>query len=158
MGYAARPVILGPVSLLLLGKAKEPGLVSLDLLDRLLPAYEELLRDLAGAGAEWIQIDEPVLALDLDETAKEALSKSMGRLARVSSQLKILLVAYFGSLRENLDRALRLPIHALHLDLVRGPEQLEQALRDAPEPYAFSGIGGRPQHLENRSGTRARNR
>jgi 5-methyltetrahydropteroyltriglutamate--homocysteine methyltransferase len=138
LGYSARPVILGPVSLLLLGKAKEPGLVSLDLLDRLLPAYEELLRELAGAGAEWIQIDEPVLALDLDETAKEALSKSMGRLARVSPQLKMFLVAYFGSLRENLDRALHLPIHALHLDLVRGPEQLELAIRDAPQSLTLS--------------------
>src|SRR5579863_6985169 len=138
LGYPGRPVMLGPVSLLLLGKAKEPGLVSLDLLDRLLPAYEELLRELAGAGAEWIQIDEPVLALDLGEAAQEALSKSMGRLARVSSQLKILLVAYFGSLRENLDRALRLPIHALHLDLVRGPDQLEHALRDAPQTLTLS--------------------
>jgi len=57
LGYPARPVILGPVSLLLLGKTKEPGLASLDLLDRLLPAYEELLLELAGAGVEWIQID-----------------------------------------------------------------------------------------------------
>lgn len=138
LGYNARPVILGPVSLLLLGKAKEPGLVSLDLLDRLLPAYEDLLRDLAGAGAEWIQIDEPVLALDLDGSAQEAISKSIGRLARVSSQLKILLVAYFGGLRENLERALRLPIHALHLDLVRGPEQLEQALRNPPPSLVLS--------------------
>jgi 5-methyltetrahydropteroyltriglutamate--homocysteine methyltransferase len=138
LGYTARPVILGPVSLLLLGKAKEPGLVSLNLLDRLLPAYEDLLRELAGAGAEWIQIDEPVLALDLGEAAQEALSKSVGRLGRVSSQLKILLVAYFGSLRENLDRALGLPIHALHLDLVRGPEQLEQAIRNAPRSLTLS--------------------
>jgi 5-methyltetrahydropteroyltriglutamate--homocysteine methyltransferase len=138
LGYTARPVILGPVSLLLLGKAKEPGFVSLDLLDRLLPAYEELLRELAGAGAEWIQIDEPVLALDLGENAQEAISKSMGRLARASSQLKILLVAYFGSLRENLDRVMRLPIHALHLDLVRGPDQLEQALGNAPQSLTLS--------------------
>jgi len=138
LGYTGRPVILGPVSLLLLGKTKEPGLGSLDLLDRLLPAYEELLRDLASAGAEWIQIDEPVLALDLDENAQEALSKSMARLARVSSRLKILLVAYFGSLRENLDRALRLPIDALHLDLVRGPEQLERALENAPPSLILS--------------------
>jgi 5-methyltetrahydropteroyltriglutamate--homocysteine methyltransferase len=138
LGHSARPVILGPISFLLLGKSKTARVAPLDLLDRLLPAYEELLRQLAGAGAQWVQIDEPVLVLDLDDAARVALSKAVTRLAKAVPQLKILLATYFGPLRENLDHALGLPIAALHLDLVRAPEQLDAALRNAPAHLQLS--------------------
>src|SRR6185312_7547781 len=100
----------------------------LHLLDRLIPVYEELLRRLAAEGADWVQIDEPVLATDLDEPGRAALGKTLTRLANAAPRIKILLAAYFGPLGDNLPGALRLPIHALHLDLVRGPDQLEPAL------------------------------
>jgi 5-methyltetrahydropteroyltriglutamate--homocysteine methyltransferase len=138
LGYKARPVILGPLSFLLLGKSKTPGLAPLDLLDRLLPAYEELLRLLAAAGAEWVQIDEPVLVVDLDRAALAGLSRAAARLAAAAPGLRVLLAAYFGSLRENLKAALRLPVAAVHLDLVRGGGQLEEAIREAPAGLMLS--------------------
>jgi 5-methyltetrahydropteroyltriglutamate--homocysteine methyltransferase len=138
LGHAARPVILGPVSLLYLSKAKKSGVTPFDLLDRAIGAYEELLRKLAAAGASWIQIDEPVLALDLSKEVRQSISTSFKRLSAAVPQAKILLAAYFGSLQENLDLALDLPISALHLDLIRGPEQLAHALRHAPDHLMFS--------------------
>lgn len=137
-GVRARPVVLGPVSFLLLGKAKAPGLSPLSLLDDLLFAYEDLFSRLAGEGAEWVQVDEPVLALDLAPEALAALESSLTRLSRAGKGMKILLASYFGPFGDNLAAALRWPIHALHLDLVRGAEDLDGAIRDAPRHLALS--------------------
>src|SRR5437773_638544 len=127
LGIQTRPVLLGPLSFLLLGKMMQEGLSVLSLLDRLLPVYEEVLQALAQAGAEWIQLDEPCLALDLDEPTRAAYQSAYARLAAQRAthapSLRILLATYFGDLRENLPLALQLPIDALHLDLVRAPEQ-----------------------------------
>jgi 5-methyltetrahydropteroyltriglutamate--homocysteine methyltransferase len=127
LGIAARPVLLGPVSFLLLGKSQTPDLDPLVLLEPLLPVYEEVLSRLASAGAQWIQIDEPVLALDLPAAAQGAFETAYRRLAGVSAQLKICLATYFGDLGQNMPLALRLPVAAVHLDLVRAPEQLDRA-------------------------------
>lgn len=137
-GVQARPVVLGPVSFLLLGKVKESGLPPLGLLDRLLPAYEDLFSRLAAEGAAWVQVDEPVLTLDLAQEAQTALKRSFNRLSRAGQSMKILLATYFGPLRDNLALALRLHVHALHLDLVRGSGQLEDAIRDAPQDLMLS--------------------
>ena len=128
LGIRTRPVLLGPVSFLSLGKSKSPGLAPLTLLDRLLPVYEEIVGQLAEAGADWIQIDEPVLAFDLPAEAVAAVERTYRRLAAVSGRIKICLATYFGDLHENLPVALRLPVAAVHLDLVRGPDQLDRAL------------------------------
>jgi 5-methyltetrahydropteroyltriglutamate--homocysteine methyltransferase len=128
LGVRTRPVLLGPISLLVLGKNKANGVKPMALVERLLPVYEEVLRQLAAAGADWIQIDEPVLALDLPPKAVAALESAYARLAAVSDQIKICLATYFGGLRGNLATALRLPVAAVHLDLVRAPEQLDDAL------------------------------
>ncbi len=138
LGISARPVLLGPVSFLLLGKSKAAGVEPLRLLDRLLPVYEEVIRRLAKAGAEWIQIDEPVLTLDLPDGAAAAFDTAYGQLADVSAKIKICLATYFGALGDNLAATLRLPVAAVHLDLVRSPEQLDQALELAPAPLALS--------------------
>ena len=138
LGHATRPVILGPVSFLKLGKTHASGVSPLGLLDRLLPAYEELLRQLESAGAEWVQLDEPVLVFDPDTAVRTALSKAFARMANAAPRLKILLAAYFGPLGENLDLVLRLPIHALHLDLVRAPEELDRAIGHAPRDLLLS--------------------
>jgi 5-methyltetrahydropteroyltriglutamate--homocysteine methyltransferase len=127
LGTRTRPVLLGPVSFLLLAKA-EDGLRPLDLLPALLPAYAEALRGVAAAGATWVQLDEPCLATDLPPGAAQALAAAFRALAQAAPGLDILLATYFGGLRDNLALAVRLPVAGLHLDLVRAPEQLETAL------------------------------
>jgi len=137
VGVHTRPVLLGPVSFLLLGKAKETAFDPLTLLDRILPVYDEVLRQLAKAGAEWIQLDEPMLALDMREEARNAFSSAYQQLSDASSSLRILVATYFEGLGANLPTAARLPVAALHLDLVRAPEQLDQALKIIPSKCTF---------------------
>ena len=138
VGINAKPVILGPVSYLLLGKEKEDGFHRIDLLDALLPAYKEVLDSLQKIGASHIQIDEPCLVLDLDEPARQAFSKAYRYFARECTGIKILLATYFGKLSENLPLACSLPVDALHIDLVRAPEQLDEALALLPESVSLS--------------------
>lgn len=125
-GLDARPVLLGPVSFLLLSKAVD-GSDRLALLERLLPVYAELLAKLKQAGAEWVQIDEPCLVLDQDGDDHAAYRLAYHALATVERP-KLLLTTYFGPLAENLPLAAELPIDGLHIDLVRAPEQLDAVL------------------------------
>ncbi len=136
-GFNARPVIIGPLTFALLGKVRTEGVTPLAIVERLLPAYEELLKAFESAGAEWVQIDEPVLALDLDAAQRDALKQALDRLSKATN-LKIFLATYFGPLGENLETALNLPVSVLHLDLVRGEEQLDAALAGAPEELTLS--------------------
>ncbi len=138
LGVHTRPVLLGPVSFLLLGKLKKTSASPLELLPRLLPVYEEALRGLADAGADWVQMDEPYLAMDLTESARTALTATYERLSKVSPRIHLLVATYFEGLRDNLETALHLPVAALHLDLVRQPSQLEQALSQAPRTLSLS--------------------
>ena len=138
LGIQTRPVLLGPISFLLLGKTKESGFDPLLLLDRLLPVYEDILRRLAEVGADWIQIDEPMLALDAGEETKRAFTASYEKLSQGSSGLRILLATYFAGLGENTATAVNLPVAALHVDLVRAPEQLEHVLKNIPSTLMLS--------------------
>jgi len=138
LGIATRPVLLGPVSFLLLSKAQTPGLEPLSLLERVLPVYASVLERLVTAGATLVLIDEPVLALDLSPAAARAFEQAYDALARAAGGMSICLATYFGSLRENLDLALRLPVACVHLDLVRGPEQLKDALARVPADKSLS--------------------
>jgi len=137
-GITTKPVILGPISYLLLGKEKEPGFDRLDLITQLLPVYLEILAELEAAGAEWIQFDEPMLTMDLSPKAGEVYPWVYAKIRKAFPHLKILVSTYFGGLGENLPLALSLPICALHLDLVRCPEQLEEALVQLPEHLTLS--------------------
>ncbi len=119
LGIHTRPVLLGPLSFLMLGKSNSAKLKPLALLDQLLPIYEEVLRRLARAGADWVQLDEPVLATDLPGEAMQALESAFARFSAVSDRLRLCLTTYFGDLRENLAPTLRLPVAAVHLDLAR---------------------------------------
>ncbi|MCW3477340.1 5-methyltetrahydropteroyltriglutamate--homocysteine S-methyltransferase [Limobrevibacterium gyesilva] len=125
-----RPVLLGPVSFLMLAKTVD-GSDPLDLLDALLPVYAEILAQLAEAKAPWVQMDEPVLALDLSDKAKLAFALAYGRLAQGPAP-ELLLASYFGPLGGNLATVARLPVAGLHLDLVRGAGQLDDALAAVP--------------------------
>lgn len=138
IGIETRPVLLGPVSFLLLGKVKGSAFDPLLLLEGVLPIYERVLSGLAEAGATWMQIDEPMLALTDRSEAQRAFVSSYERLAAVSKSLQILVATYFAGLGPNLGLALRLPVAALHLDLVRGPDQLEAALGSAPPNLKLS--------------------
>jgi 5-methyltetrahydropteroyltriglutamate--homocysteine methyltransferase len=106
--------------------------------ERLVPVYVALLERLAGGGADWIQIDAPILALDLSPAVLACLTRAYERLGRVSSRLRILVAAYFGGMGPNLRTAVRLPISAVHLDLVRAPGELEAALAQAPATLSLS--------------------
>src|SRR5580698_2484283 len=108
LGIEARPVLLGPVSFLMLSKTTD-GSDPLDLLDRLLPVYVQLLCELAEGNAAWVQMDEPVLALDLSEKPRQALTTAYSTFAR-SRTPDILLANYFGPLGDNLPLAASLPV------------------------------------------------
>ncbi len=138
LGFATRPVLLGPVTYLLIGKSREAGTSPLTLLPGLLEVYGEVLRRLQAAGASWVQIDEPALVLDLDDDARKAFETAYRTLAAATPSLKLMLTTYFGDLRENLETALALPVAGLHLDLVRAPHQLDEALTKAPPDLVLS--------------------
>src|SRR5438094_5974008 len=89
LGYHTRPVLLGPVTWLLLAKSKAPGFKPLSLLARLLPVYVELLTRLGAAGADWVQIDEPAFVLDLDDTAHDAFRTAYAHLAAAAPGVKL---------------------------------------------------------------------
>ncbi len=125
LGIHTRPVLLGPVTFLKLAKPVGGEFDPLTLLPKLLPVYEEVLKALAEAGADWVQIDEPCLVLDLDEAERKALVSAYARLGEAVLGLKIMLASYFGALGDNLDCALELAVEGLHVDLVRAPEQLD---------------------------------
>lgn len=126
-----RPVLLGPVSFLLLSKA-EDGVSPLSLLPTLLPAYEAALRGIAEAGASWVQIDEPCLVTDLPAGAGEAYAMAFRRLADAAPGLRLLLATYFSGLRDNLPIAVGLPVDGLHLDVTRGRDGLDAVLDALP--------------------------
>jgi 5-methyltetrahydropteroyltriglutamate--homocysteine methyltransferase len=129
VGIETRPVVLGPVSFLALGKASKdakPGFNPLSLLSNLIPVYKQLLGDLKTAGAEWVQIDEPVLVLDKAAGYEKEYISAYNELSAVSP--KILLTTYFGRLDTNLNFVAKLPIAGLHIDLDRAPEQLDEVI------------------------------
>ncbi|MET3524744.1 5-methyltetrahydropteroyltriglutamate--homocysteine S-methyltransferase [Mesorhizobium abyssinicae] len=138
LGIHTRPVILGPVTFLKLAKSPAQGFNPLTLLPRLLPVYEQLLRRLKLSGADWVQIDEPALVLDLNPNERAALEFAYGQLSKAAPELKIMLATYFGPLGDNLETAISLPLAGLHLDLSRAPEQLETAGRLAPKDLVLS--------------------
>ncbi|MFA5385003.1 MAG: 5-methyltetrahydropteroyltriglutamate--homocysteine S-methyltransferase [Eubacteriales bacterium] len=138
LGILTRPVILGPVSFLMLGKSVDGSFSLSQSLSRILPVYESVISQLAGAGAEWIQIDEPVLTLDLSQEVMAAFPCIYTRLHRAAASARICLATYFNSLGDTLPMVCRLPVQALHVDLVRAPEQIDQILHFVPETMCLS--------------------
>ncbi|KAN0126935.1 cobalamin-independent methionine synthase [Russula decolorans] len=129
LGIETRPVVLGPVSFLALGKASKdakPNFQPLSLLPNLLPVYKQLLADLKAAGAEWVQLDEPVLVLDKAAGYEKEYTSAYAELSPVAP--KILLTTYFGRLDSNLNYVAKLPVAGLHIDLSRAPGQLDEVI------------------------------
>ena len=138
-GVAAKPVLLGPVSYLALGKVRDaahPNLDRLSLLPRLLPVYTELLQVLADAGVEWVQVDEPILVTELSPDWQHALNLAYHHLKSV--RIKVLLATYFGPLKENAWLAANLPVAGLHLDAIRGREDVKPLLNLLPTHKVLS--------------------
>ncbi|WP_418264100.1 5-methyltetrahydropteroyltriglutamate--homocysteine S-methyltransferase [Flavobacterium faecale] len=128
IGIVTKPVLIGPVSYLLLGKEKEAGFHRIDLLEKLLPVYFEILTKLENEGATFIQFDEPFLALNLTDKERQALVYTYNQIHAQFPNIKINLANYFDCFGENLATALSLPIDTFHLDLVRCPLQLDDIL------------------------------
>ena len=138
LGLPVKVALIGPLSFLWLGKARAAGFDRLGLLDALLPVYVDLLTRLAAAGVQWVQLDEPVLGLDLPPAWTTALERAYQRLAKVD--VSILLATYFSPLQANLALACRLPVAGLHVDAVRAPGELPAVL-DALPPDRELSIG-----------------
>ncbi|WP_339530963.1 MULTISPECIES: 5-methyltetrahydropteroyltriglutamate--homocysteine S-methyltransferase [unclassified Pseudomonas] len=130
LGHNVKPVVIGPLTYLWLGKAKGGDFDKLDLLDRLLPLYGQIFQRLAELGVEWVQIDEPILVLDLPQDWKNAFERAYNQIQR--DPLKKLVATYFGGLEENLGLAANLPVDGLHIDLVRAPDQYPTILDRLP--------------------------
>ncbi|MGN6580142.1 MAG: 5-methyltetrahydropteroyltriglutamate--homocysteine S-methyltransferase [Bordetella sp.] len=120
-GTPAKPVIVGPVTYLALGKAKDDS-DRLALLPKLLPVYGELLDTLAAQGVQWVQIDEPLLVTELDDAWQHAFNLAYHHLK--ACRVKILLATYFGQLQENRYLAANLPVAGLHIDAVNGRDDV----------------------------------
>ncbi|WP_345209284.1 5-methyltetrahydropteroyltriglutamate--homocysteine S-methyltransferase [Mucilaginibacter gynuensis] len=137
-GKAAKPVLLGPVSYLLAGKEKESGFEKIDLIKKLVPVYVEVINQLKSYGATWIQLDEPFLSLDLSKKEKEAYVYAYQEIAKQCNGVKLLVATYFEGLLDNTQLAVNLPVDALHIDLVRAPQQLEEVLALVPDNLILS--------------------
>ena len=138
LGIITKPVLLGPVSFLLLGKEKESDFDRIDLLENLLPVYFDMLKMLISNGAKWIQFDEPFLTLDLTQKQKKAFKTAYLRIRENFPEIHILVATYFEGLHDNSELAMSLPVDAIHLDLVKAPEQLEHIMNIITEDKILS--------------------
>lgn len=143
-GFTTRPVILGPISFLYLGKAdRDQSVDPISLLDKLLPVYEDLLTQLKSAGAATVQIDEPILVFDLPLKIKAAFQPAYEKINSISSKIpKLVLTTYFGDVVHNINVFKHLKnLYAIHVDLVRNPEQLDTVI-DAlgPDQVLSAGV------------------
>ncbi|MGF1740370.1 5-methyltetrahydropteroyltriglutamate--homocysteine S-methyltransferase [Vibrio profundum] len=134
-GRQVKPVLLGPVSYLYLGKEVESNFDRLSLLPDLLITYQEILARFSELGIDWVQIDEPILALELDDKWLAGLDTAY---ANLTGRCKLLLTSYFDSLTEYLDRIVTLPVQGLHIDLAAAPEQLDKVLEKLPRDWVLS--------------------
>ncbi len=159
-GHRVKAVIPGPLTYLWIGKTFNGGEQTnadpLALLPRLLPAYGELLARLTSAGAEWVQVDEPILTLELPTAWRQAFEAAYNQLQ--STPAKLLLATWFGSLDENVSLACGLPVAGLHIDLVRGAGQLSSVLDRLPHHKVLSAgvVDGRNIWKSDLSGLRDR--
>ena len=134
-GITAKPVIIGPITYLALGKAKD-GSDKLALLPRLLPVYASLLSVLAAQGIEWVQVDEPILVTELDTVWQQAFMDAYQTLNR--GAVKLLLATYFGQLRENLPLVGLLPVQGVHIDAINAQNEVPQLIAAGPPERVIS--------------------
>lgn len=136
LGHNVKVVLVGPLTLLWLGKEKQADFDRLSLLPQLLAQYRRLLPRLADAGVNLVQLDEPILSLDLAERWQHALVPAYNQLA--SGPVPLLVANYFGPLAANLEIACALPVAGLHVDGVRAADELELVARQLPRERVLS--------------------
>lgn len=134
-GHKVKPVLLGPLSYLYLGKEVEEGFDRLTLLPRILTAYQAILSKLVSLGVEWVQIDEPILSLELEDKWADAFKLGY---QVIRSDVKVLLTTYFDSVSDTLNKIIELPVDGLHIDLSASPEQLDEVVAKLPEDWILS--------------------
>lgn len=134
-GIKAKPVIVGPVTYLAIGKAKDDS-NKLALLEQLLPVYADLLTALAAAGVEWVQIDEPILVTELSSEWQDAFRTAYATLSQ--TKVKLLLATYFGQLQENIALACELPVHGFHLDAINAQAEVATLQAQLPQDRVLS--------------------
>lgn len=135
LGYQVKPIILGPLTYLWLGKIKGTHFEKLSLLKKIIPVYQNLLLELKKRNILWVQIDEPILVLELPEAWKKSFYFVYESLLGYS---KILLATYFGSINHNLDVICKLPVQGLHIDLVSGKCNLSLLNSQISEDWVLS--------------------
>ncbi|PWC12239.1 5-methyltetrahydropteroyltriglutamate--homocysteine S-methyltransferase [Brenneria roseae subsp. americana] len=135
LGHKVKPVLLGPVTYLWLGKAKGEPFDRLSLLQAILPVYQQVLAELAKRGIEWVQIDEPALVLELPQAWLAAFKPAYDAL---QGQTKLLLTTYFDSIGQNLDTIKALPVQGLHVDLVHGKDDAAGLNAQLPADWLLS--------------------
>jgi len=140
LGIRTRPVLIGPVTFLALGKTGKDGFSRWSLLDPLLEVYGQVLKKLDEAGVEWVQIDEPALVLDLCGDAEASFRKAYAFFSGINPRPKVCVATYFGGLEGNLPLAASLPAEGFHVDLVRSPGQAKEVL-DAFRPDCVLSLG-----------------
>ncbi|BCL76303.1 5-methyltetrahydropteroyltriglutamate--homocysteine methyltransferase [Jeongeupia sp. HS-3] len=135
-GHAVKPVLVGPLTFLYLSKTKSAGFDKLDLVNKIVPAYRRILEKLAARGIEWVQIDEPILALELSADWQAAFAPVYRELG--AAGVKLLLATYFDSVVEHSALINALPVAGVHIDLVRAPAQLDALLPGWPADKILS--------------------
>ncbi len=135
LGHKVKPVLLGPVTYLWLGKVKGEQFDRLSLLADILPVYKQVLTELAKRGIEWVQIDEPALVLELPQAWLDAFKPAYDALA---GQVKLLLTTYFEGVTPNLDVITALPVQGLHVDLVHGNDNVAELHTRLPADWLLS--------------------
>lgn len=135
LGHKIKPVLLGPVTYLWLGKVKGEQFDRLSLLKEILPVYQQVLAELAKRGVEWVQIDEPALVLELPPEWLNAFKPAYDAL---QGQVKLLLTTYFDSIGHNLDTVRELPVQGLHVDLVAGHDDIAALNQALPKEWLLS--------------------
>ncbi|HGI5214485.1 TPA: 5-methyltetrahydropteroyltriglutamate--homocysteine S-methyltransferase [Providencia alcalifaciens] len=135
LGHKVKPVVIGPITYLWLGKVKGPTFDRLSLLKDLLPAYQEILSRLAEKGVEWVQIDEPALVLDLPITWQQAYQEAYQAL---TGKTNLLLTTYFDGISHHLDVIKQLPVQGLHVDLVAGKDDIAALHQVLPKDWVLS--------------------
>lgn len=138
LGITTKPVLIGPITYLLLGKEKESGFEKIDLIKNLLPVYLEILTRLDALGVEYVQFDEPFLTLDLSEKEQKAYEYAYKEIRKAFPRIKLVLATYFEGLGNNLALTTSLPINVLHIDLVRAESQLTDVLAQLKENTILS--------------------
>ncbi|MCV7425984.1 5-methyltetrahydropteroyltriglutamate--homocysteine S-methyltransferase [Mycobacterium montefiorense] len=139
-GIPARPVVIGPVTFLLLSKGVNGGGAPIERLQELLPIYSELLSLLADNGAQWVQIDEPALVTDISPDAPALAKAVYNALGKVSNRPAIYVATYFGDPGDSLGALARTPVEAIGVDLVYGADTAIAAVPELANKTLVAGV------------------